>query len=189
MIRPAAAVLLMVLSLSSCGRRDVAAVNPVRARQVERGILPAGTTVVLRVVGRITAGTASPEQGFGAVVAGDVHDSSGHMIVSSGAPARLVIHPEGLALSAVMIYGAWRAVGPASGADRAVGGGALLGTLTRGVIETPPAGTSVTQSMAIRTTGPDVQVPAGTLLIFRLDEPAKITGSADVTSPRSPRTG
>lgn len=136
-------------------------------------VLPAGTTLQLRTVSRIQPDRAFPSEGFGAVIAGDVHGGSGELVFGSGAPARLVIRNEGLALAAVMIYGTWYSVAPASG-DTPVGGGALLGTLTRGVMDTPRPGSASVESMAIRTTGPDLQVPAGALLIFRLDAPAQV---------------
>ena len=149
---------LMIALLTGCGgdRKASPVVPTTRARQADTAIVPAGSSLPLRTVSRIEP--AASNQAFDAVVAGDVAG-----VIPSGSPARLVIRPEGLALSAVMIYGTWHAV---SGTGNEA---ALLGTLVRGVIDTPRPGDPVTQSMAIRTSGADVQVPAGSLLIFRLD--------------------
>lgn len=161
---------IAAVTVSGCTRRTAAPEIPTRARAVERGLLRAGSMVSLRTVERIEPAPAA--QGFGAVLVADITDTSGQSVAGSGAPVRLAIRPEGLALAAVMIYGDWRAV---SAED---GGAAPLGTLVRGLIDTPAPGAPVKQSMAIRTTGPDLLVPAGSLLIFRLDAPATISSGA-----------
>jgi hypothetical protein len=167
-------VTLGAAALSGCGGRKAGPAAPARSRAADRGILPAGTNVPIRTVTRIEA--AAPGQSFGAVLVGDLVDSSSAPLAGSGAPARLTVRPEGLALSAVMIYGTWHAV---SGSD---GGPALLGTLVRGMNDTPASGAPVTESMAIRTSGADVQVPGGSLLLFRLDAPARISSAEPLPS-------
>ena len=130
-------------------------------------VIPAGTTVSLRTVGRIDAGG----QSFGVVLASDLPG------IISGSPARVVIVENRLALSAVMRNGMWYAVQPDEGTVQPVGGGAPLGTLVRGVLDVPnPQGNT-----AIVAEGPRIRIPAGAILIFRLDTPARVTVS--VPSP------
>lgn len=168
-----AVVFGMVLLSFGCGRRSAPA-PPAAVRKAGPVTLPAGTTVSLKTVLRIEAAGSVPAQGFPAVVVGDLKDASGATIASSGSPARLVIlrkAPAQLGLAAILVEGNWRSVSPVSGSDEAVGGGAPLGTLVRGLLETRAGQNAAAGSMAIRTSGTDVQVPAGTLLVFRLDEP------------------
>ena len=117
--------------------------------------------IAIRTVSRIDSRSAIPAEGFPAVITGNVNED-----ILSGSPVKLVILPGELGLGAVMIGGRWL---PSSG---------KLGTLTQGVIDTTIAQARHNESMAIRTSGEHVQVPAGTLLIFRLDE-AVTVGSAE----------
>lgn len=158
-MRLAAALLALVLFSTACGRREVSTPVAERTRRVEQISIPTGTTISLRTVSRIDSKNTIPAEGFAAVVAGDVGDA-----ILSGSPARLVILPGQLGLGAVMVNGGWLPVS------------APLGTLVKGVLDTRigqlPG--SENQSMAIRVTGDEIQVPAGTLLIFRTEEPIRV---------------
>ena len=154
-MRLAAALLALVLFSTACGRREVSTPVAERTRRVEQFVIPAGSTISLRTVSRIDAKNTIPAEGFAAVVAGNVGDA-----LTAGAPARLVILPGQLGLGAVMVEGNWL---PMS---------APLGTLVKGILDSRLAQLpgSENQSTAIRVTGDDIQVPAGTLLIFRTEQ-------------------
>jgi hypothetical protein len=146
---------------------------------MESGIVPGGTTVSVKSVVRIEAKEAVPAEGFPAVLVGDLRNDAGQVVASSGSPLRLVIldtSPAQLGIAAIMIAGNWRAAQPSSAPADVVGGGAPLGTLVRGVLDTHAGQLAPTESMAIRTSAPDLQVPAGALLVFRLDQPLRIAG-------------
>jgi len=155
----AAAVLALLTLGSGCGRRAMPVEVAQRSRTLERYTIPAGTMIAIRTVGRIDSRSVFPAEGFPAVITGNVNED-----ILSGSPVKLVILPGELGLGAVMIKGRWL---PSSG---------KLGTLTQGVIDTTIAQPGNNESMAIRTSGENIQVPAGTLLIFRLNEPV-IVGS------------
>ena len=153
-VRLSAALVAVLLCATACGRKQAAVPYAERARRADQFVIPAGSTISIRVVTRIDATKAIPAEGFAAVITGNASEA-----VISGSPARLVILPGQLGLGAVMIGGSWL---PAS---------APLGTLVQGVIDTriaQPPGSD--ESMAIRTSGDRIQVPAGTLLIFRNSE-------------------
>ena len=154
-----AATVLALLALGSgCGRRAMPAqVAQQRSRTLERYTIPAGTMIAIRTVGRVDASSVVPAEGFPAVITGNVNED-----ILSGSPVKLVILPGELGLGAVMIKGRWL---PSSG---------KLGTLTQAVIDTTIAPPRENESMAIRTSGENIQVPGGTLLIFRLNEPLTV---------------
>jgi hypothetical protein len=156
-----------------CGRHATPARAPsaVRARAAESHVIPAGATVSIKTVVRIDSSEV-PAEAFPAVIVGDLKDASGTTVATSGSPVRLVIlrSPPQLGIAALMVAGDWRAV--AAGSE-----GAPLGTLTRGILDTSAGQTGPTESMAIRTTGDTVQVPAGALLVFRLEQPLQIGGT------------
>jgi hypothetical protein len=162
-----------------CARRQAPAPSAVRARTAESGVIPAGTNLSIKSVVRIDGKDAGPADGFPAVIVGTVHGPSGEALFHSGSPVRLVIlktTPPQLGMAAVMVGGSWRAVEGAAG-------GAPLGALIRGVLDPDPRPQQPDGSMAIRTAGPEVQVPAGALLIFRTAEPLRLSGTTIAESP------
>ena len=158
-MRFAAALALIVFCATACGRRPVAPAVSQRARQAEHVVIPAGTTIAIRTISRIDSSKVIPSEGFAVVIVGTVGDA-----ITSGSPARLVILPGQLGLGAVMVNGDWMTAS------------SPLGTLVQAVLDTQIAQSTGTgnESMAIRTSGENIQVPAGTLLIFRNDQPITI---------------
>jgi hypothetical protein len=145
---------------------------------MESRVIPAGTTLALKSVVRIERSEAGSGDGFPAVVTGSLAGPSGEILVSSGSPVRLVIldtTPPQLGIAAMMVNGSWHAI-------QGTAGGAPLGTLLRGVVDPNPAPSERAESMGIRTTGPDVEVPAGALLIFRTAEPLTFSGATPAES-------
>ena len=155
-------VLALLALGSGCGRRAMPADVAQRSVTLERYTIPAATIIAIRTVSRIDSRSAIPAEGFPAVITGNVNED-----ILSGSPVKLVILPGELGLGAVMVRGRWL---PSSG---------KLGTLTRGVIDTTIAQPRHNESMAIQTSGEHIQVPAGTLLMFRLDE-AVTVGSPEL---------
>ena len=162
-MRLAATLALVVLCATACGRKPIETAVSQRSRQAERVVIPAGTTISIRTISRIDSTNAIPSEGFAGVIVGNVADA-----ITSGSPARLIILPGQLGLGAVMIDGNWMATS------------APLGTLVQGVLDAQTAQPhgSGNESMAIRTSGAHIQVPAGTLLIFRNDQPITIGAGA-----------
>ena len=156
-------VLVLVVLLSACGGRNSRPMVQTRARAMERLVIPAGTTLSFRTVGRIAASDGS----FGAVLSSDVPE------ISAGSPARIAIKDNQLVLTAVMRAGAWHAVDP----DR---GGAPLGKLVSSQMDSP----YTDEDSAIVTEGPQIRIPPATILIFRLEAPARLTASVPIPSER-----
>jgi hypothetical protein len=150
--------LLSAFALISCSGRKPAAVAIPQA--VLPAVIPAGTQISLRTVDRIDA-AGPPLAGYAAVLTSEIPK-----IAVPGSPARIAVTGNSLGMSALMINGTWHAVGVA-------GQPASLGTLIRGVLAYPyPEGNT-----AIVTEGSRIRVPAGSILIFRLDTPAPVSAA------------
>ena len=179
------AVMVLACLLATGCRRNASLVTA-RSPQAPAGILPAGTVLAVRTVGPINPAHNRTGEGFPVVVGRELIDSRGQAVATPGAPARLVMLPSStgsesrLGIAAIMLYGAWHVVNAAaaSGAPVAIGGGAPLGTLLRAVSDGAVVNTSDSRarSLDVITSGGDVTVPPGVLLVFRLDEAAVIEG-------------
>jgi hypothetical protein len=148
--------------------------NPraVSGRRVEA---PAGTDVVVRTVETIDSRNAGPDQTFSAIVEQEVTNELGRIVIPGGSSAQLMIRqlspgsatgsPEMvLDIQSITIDGRRYVV---STADVTLESGTGVGRNTR-TAETIGAGALVF------TRGRDVQVPAKTVLKFRLDKPVTL---------------
>ena len=177
--------------------------------------LPAGTQITVRTSETISAKSPSEGKIYNATVDRDVMDRDGKMMISRGSPAELIVRNASsdniaLDLESVSVNGRRYSV---STADRSagtrsqekagvgknkrtgeyVGGGALLGTIIgavagggKGAAIGAIAGAGAGAAGQTITKGGKVQVPAESLLTFRLDRPLTL-GGADTGYDRNGR--
>ncbi len=179
---------------------------PVQVNTSEPGVIPAGSTLVIRTNQDISARQAGGV--YAAEVAGNVEDQSGRILVPRGSAAELVVLQASgggavgspslaLGVRSINVNGRQYAIstsGTAQTGDRGlganrrtagmVGGGALLGTLIgavagggRGAVAGALAGAAAGAAAQVLTRGDEVRVPAETLLTFRLEQPWRLIGS------------
>jgi hypothetical protein len=144
---------------------------------------PAGTELVVRTVETIDSQTSGPDQIFSAIVEHDVRNDSGGVVIPGGSSAQLMIRQMSTAggleivldIHAITIDGRRYLVstvdvtqGSGTGVGRnrrtaeTVGTGATVGTIIGG------------GGVHVLTRGRQVQVPAETVLEFRLDKLATL---------------
>lgn len=172
--------------------------------------LAAGTELVVRTVGAVDSSRATPGQTFAAILEAPVTDRWGRVVVPEGAPARLAIRemsaggatgsPEmALDVQSVTVNGVTHSVSTADlsmssdtgiGSNtrtaKAVGGGAVLGTVIGAVVGGAKGatlggliGAAGGAGAQVVTRGREVRVPAETVLKFRLDEPVRLRAERD----------
>lgn len=173
----------------------------------DRGGVPAGTTITVRTNDKIDVDRPSDQRIFTGVVAEDVRDRNGNVAVPRGANAELIVrnidsNNMSLDLESVTVAGRRYIVSTtdeAVTADRRagvgknertakyVGGGALAGAIIgaiagggKGAAIGAAAGAGAGAGVQVLTRGKDIDVPAETLLTFRLDRPLRV-GPADST--------
>lgn len=172
-----------------------------RAVGIESRVVPAGTEFKIRTNETIGTTTASEGRTYSAVVANDVLDTQGAVLIPKGSEAELVVRniSEGgrirgseltLGVQNVTVGGRRYQVNTQDvtqesqgvGANRRtaemIGGGAALGTLLgaiagggRGAVIGAIAGAAAGGAVQVLTKGKEVSVPAETILTFRLDQP------------------
>ncbi len=165
--------------------------------------IPAGTTVSIRTDQNINAKDAQPGMTYDAEIADNVSDQSGNVVLPKGAPARLTVvdtknaigkQEMSLALQSVNVNGRVynlqtnTSSGSKSGGIGAnkrtgeyVGGGALLGTLIgamagggKGAAIGAAIGAAGGAGTQVLTRGSQINVPAETILKFKLDQPLSL---------------
>jgi hypothetical protein len=178
--------------------------GPVTAATTEPGVIPAGTTFAIRTNEQITSEQSGKT--YSAQVEQDIMDQSGRLLVPKGSPAQLVVVETSsggvttptmeLAIRSVSVNGRSYPIATGSvqqegeqglGANRRtaemVGGGALLGTLLgaavgggKGAAVGAAVGAAGGATAQVLTRGKQVNVPAETVLTFRLDQPWRLQG-------------
>ena len=175
--------------------------------QITGDRVPAGTTITVRSNEKIDVDSPSDQRIFTGVVAEDVRDRNGNIAIPRGSNAELIVRNldgdnMSLDLESVTVGGRRYIVSTtdeAVTADRRsgvgknertakyVGGGALAGAIIgaiagggKGAAIGAAAGAGAGAGVQVLTRGKDVEVPAETLLTFRLDRPLRI-GPADNT--------
>ena len=167
---------------------QVAAALPVHASDGPVS-LPAGATVALRMVESCDSLGAAPGQTFAAVVSRDIVDSRGRTLLADGSPATLVLlrtqSSAGpgfqLGIASVTLNGNAYLIRRAPDAENPAASAPPLGTYLGAVRSAEPAPAAFASERRelppIQVSGPKVQVPAGALLTFRLNEPLRLAGS------------
>jgi len=177
----------------------------VRTATAERGVIPAGTTLVIRTNETINAQQAG--QTYSGEVAENIEEQSGAILVPRGSAAELVVariddggtvgtQTLALALRSINVNGRRYAVTSAATEQRSaeglgrnrrtaemVGGGAVLGTVLgaivgggKGAAIGAIGGAAGGAAVQVLTRGKEIQVPAETLLTFRIEEPLRLVG-------------
>jgi hypothetical protein len=167
-------------------------------------MLPAGTQVAVRTNQNINSKQSQPGQTFDAEIENNIMDQSGNIIIPKGSQAQLALvstkamlgkEGYGLALQSVNVNGRQMmlqsntvngggnkgGIGANKRTGEYVGGGALIGTVLGAVVGGGKgaaigavlggAGGAGTQ---VLTGGSQVNVPAETLLNFKLDQPVTL---------------
>lgn len=159
--------------------------------------IPSGTTVAVRTTEPITA-NSSDGQVFTGVIENDVADRDGRIAITQGSRAELMVRRGAnnelvLDLDSIMINGRRYAIDAGANAvgtsgtsslginkktGEYVGGGALLGTIIGGVTGGAKGaaigaviGAAAGAGVQVATHGTTVNVPAETVLTYRLDRP------------------
>lgn len=184
----------------------------VAATTAAEGMIPAGTQMVIRTDEAIEADKPMAGKTFSATVAEEVQDRNGQTLIPRGSPAELTVaSTQGgavagdqlvLALQSVTINGQRRMItsdpiqrgdDESIGANRRtatmVGGGALLGTLV-GAVAGGASGAAVGAAVGaaggaaaqVLTRGDRINVPAESVLTFRLDQPLQLQGAGAGTN-------
>lgn len=151
------------------------------------GRIDAGTDVTVRTNERIRAND-SDGRVFNGTVAEDVRDSRGDIVIPGGSPVELMVrqlanNDFAVDLDSVMIdgerYGLDAAGSNVVGTNKTTGedvaGGAVRGAIIGSVAA---GGKAVAGAAQVLTRGREVNVPAESLLTFRLEEPLR-AGVAD----------
>jgi len=163
--------------------------------------IPAGAQIAVRTNEDIRASDTADGRTYAATVQQDVQDNAGTVLIPRGSNAQLVVRRSGqsdlaLDMQSVTIDGrnylvstedVERSQREGIGANRRtatmVGGGAGLGTLLgaiagggRGAAIGAIAGAAAGAGAQVLTRGKEVNVPAETVLTFRLDQPLQLQG-------------
>jgi hypothetical protein len=176
---------LVVVGLSSCTRtvradRDaLVPPGPVRVATTEPGVVPAGTSLVVRTKDTVSSDRAFRDTVYDASLAEDVLDQNGTVLIPKESPVDLGVFSFGflgpggagmtelvLGLRAVTVNGVSYPVGSAE-PQRNGGLGASDHTAK------PVGGSAAGQ---VLTRGSRIRVPAGTLLRFQTEEPIRLRG-------------
>ena len=202
----AALVMILAVACSTRTSRTSTSVPaaPVQTTTAEPGVIPVGTAFAVRT--NETISSEQMKQTYSAQVEQDIMDQSGRILVPKGSPAELGIlaTTEGgvgtpsmeLVIRSVTVNGRRFAIQTAAevqegeqglGANRrtaeTVGGGAALGTLIgaiagggKGAVIGAAAGAAGGAAVQVLTRGDKVEVPAESVLTFRLGEPWRLSG-------------
>ncbi len=197
------------LLTASCSYRETrGAVNvpagPVRAETAEPGVIPTGTTLVIRTNEEIR--TKQVGKTYSAQVAETIENQSGDVLVPRGSSAELVVLQAStggttgtpilaLGVRSITVEGRRYTIaadtyeqqgGVGIGHNRRtaemIGGGAVLGTLIgaaagggSGALIGAVVGAAGGATAQVLTRGQEVRVPAETLLTFRLEQPWRMS--------------
>lgn len=155
--------------------------GPLRIVAEEAGVVPTGSALVVQTDDAVTAVRAMGATIYSAIVAQDVVDQNGTVLVPKGSPVELKVRslsylgPGGagmteliLELQAVTVKGVRYPVATVSGPPRAGGLG-----LER---DAPKWVGGRAAKGKVLTSGPRIAVPAGILLAFQIVEPIRLTG-------------
>lgn len=178
--------------------------GPVYTTAAEPGVLPAGTTLEVRTNEAVQADSAAVGRTYSAQLAQPIMNTDGRTIAPAGSPAQLVVMNvrEGgtvttdqieLGLRSITVNGQTHLVQSETqttdqgglGANRRtaemVGGGAVLGTLVgaiagggTGAAIGAATGAAAGAAVQVLTKGSRVDVPAESVLTFRLDQPIRL---------------
>lgn len=204
------AVVLMAASLmAGCATRTTgtaARTSPVYTSTADPGLLPAGTTVEVRMNEAVQADSAAVGRTYSGQLTQPIMTADGRTIAPAGSPAQLVVmqFEEGgrvtsdqiqLGLGSITVDGrSYNVQSDAHQTDQAglganrrtatmVGGGAALGTLVgaiagggAGAAIGALAGAGAGAAVQVLTKGKEVNIPAETVLTFRLDRPVRLQG-------------
>jgi hypothetical protein len=208
-MRQYAIVLAAALVLAGCSSRGVGTASrtgPVYTSTADPGLIPAGSTIEVRVNENVDADTASVGRTYNAQLTQPILSSDGSTLAEAGSPAQLVVMnvSEGgavtsdqvtLGLQSITIRGTsypvaaetfetqQRGLGATGRTARMVGGGAALGTLVgaiagggTGAAIGAVTGAGAGAAIQVLTKGQRVQVPAESVLSFRLEQPLRLQG-------------
>jgi hypothetical protein len=180
--------------------------GPIYTTAADPGLLPAGTTLEVRTNETIQADTTAVGRTYSAQLTQPIMTADGRTVAPAGAPVRLAVIgvQEGgavttdqiqLGIQSITIDGRTyqvqseayeteqRGLGRTDRTAQMVGGGAVLGTLVgaiagggRGAIIGGITGAAAGAAIQVLTRGDRVDVPAETVLTFRLDQPIRIQG-------------
>ena len=173
------------MTLSNCiaaGNADVIAVGPVQAVPAELGVVPPGTSLVVRAEDTVETRRASRGTVYLASVAADILDQNGRVLIPKESPIELVVRslsylgPGGVGMTLLSLDIDAITVAdvryPVETGEKAPGAGGI-GIDRDGV--TLVAG-SEESSRQVVTEGQSINVPAGTLLRFRIEAPIRLRG-------------
>jgi len=199
------------LALTGCAARSSSSrttnppPGPIQADTTEPGVIPSGTSLVLRTNAEIR--TEQAGQSYTAQVAQDIVDRSGNVLVPKGSDAELAVVQASsggtvgtpnleLGVRSVKVRGRSYPISTGIieergkeglGANRRTaemtGGGALLGTLIGAVVgggKGAAAGAAIGAAggatAQVLTRGKEVRIPAESVLTFRLEQPWRLEG-------------
>ena len=178
---------LAIASLGACNGADLAnpaavpPANAIRTVTGEPGVVPPGTSLVIRTNDTLSTLKAQRGTVYDASIAADVLDQQGTVLIPRDSPAELVVRslsylgPGGvgmteltLALRAVSINGVRYPIATESGKPGAGG----LGLGSKGVRWVGGSG----EASEVLTRGHRIKVPVGTLLAFQIEDPIRLRG-------------
>jgi hypothetical protein len=158
-----------------------APLDPVRTVTTESGVVPPGTQLVVRTSDTVRTDKALRGTIYAATVAEDILDQNGTVLIPTGSPVELAVRslpylgPGGVGMTelvlevrAVAVNGFRYPFATASGKPGA-GGIGLDRDAAKWVSGDTPAGAAV-------TAGRRINVPAESLLAFRIDDPIRLMG-------------
>jgi hypothetical protein len=180
--------------------------GPIYTTAADPSLIPAGTTLEVRTNETIQADAAAVGRTYSAQLTQPILTAEGRTIAPAGAPVQLIVFnvEEGgvvttdqieLGMRSITIGGQThlvqtepieteqRGLGATRRTAQMVGGGAVLGTLVgaiagggRGALIGGIAGAAAGAAIQVLTRGDRVDIPAESVLTFRLDEPMRIQG-------------
>jgi hypothetical protein len=155
--------------------------GPVRTVTAEPGVVPPGTTLVVRTSDTVRTRKALRGTIYGATVAEDILDQNGTVLIPIGSPVELVVRslpylgPGGVGMTelklevrAVSVNGFRYPV--ATGSERPGAGGLWL---DRDAAQWVAGDTAAGEAI---TVGRRIYVPDDSLLAFRIDDPIRLMG-------------
>jgi hypothetical protein len=176
---------LTVVALGKCIAADNAeaiAIGPVHTVTAELGVVPPGTSLVVRTKDTVKTRKAYRGTVYLATVAADILDQNGAVLIPRGSPIELVVHslsylgPGGagmtllsLDIDAVTVIDVRY---PVETRDEAPGAGGI--GVNRGAARW--IGGSEEAARNVVTRGDRINVPADTLLAFEIEAPIRLRG-------------
>jgi hypothetical protein len=175
---------LTVAAVGNCIAADNAGgigISPVRAVTAEAGVVPAGTSLVVRTKDTVKTRRAGRGTVYFANAAADILDQNGGVLIPSGSPIELVVHslsylgPGGAGMTLLTLDIAAVTVRdvryPVETHDERPGAGGI--GVDRGAAKW--AGGSQEEGSVV-TRGHTINVPSDTLLAFEIYAPIRLRG-------------